>query len=185
MEVRKRMEIKTERLIIRKLEMTDDFSVLQAMECPEVHLMYSNGFTDIEKVRSYINVILNEYTQEKYRTLAIADKATSILIGMITLDITPMFSRVEYSYWISKENRNKGYATETLKAMHEYCFDCLKLNRIQAMTSNPVSAKVIEKSGMIYEGTLRQYYGMGGEYWDVKVYSIVRSDYTSSESVVC
>ena len=45
------------------------------------------------------------------------------------------------------------------------------------MTSNPASEKVLVKAGMTYEGTLRQYFGMKGIYWDVKMYSILQSDY--------
>lgn len=172
------MEIQTTRLIIRKIEMADASSILEAMECPEVHQMHSNGFTNIEKVQSYIDVLSKEYNSEKYRTLAIAEKSTNQLIGLITLDVMSVFSRVEYCYWVNKKYRKIGYATETIIAMNEYCFNSLDVNRIQAMTSNPASEKVLEKSGMIYEGTLRQYFGMNGVYWDVKMYSILHSDFT-------
>lgn len=171
------MKIQTTRLIIRKFEPADDLPVLHAMECPEIHLMYSNGFTDVEKVQSYLAVLFKEYESGKYRTLAIAEKNTNELIGSITLDVVDMFSRVELSYWINRDYWNAGYATETVKAVIGHCFTSLTLNRIQAMTSNPASERVLIKAGMTFEGTLRQYVGMNGIYWDCKMYSILKGDF--------
>lgn len=170
------MLIQTERLLIRPVEMADGAVLLNAMACPQVHQMHSYGFTSLEKVDSYIGVLLREYLSGKYRTFAMADKNTNRLLGLITLDIVEMFSRAELSYWIDKDYRNMGYTTEALKGVIEYCFGALSINRIQAMTSNPVSERVLEKSGMTYEGTLRQYFGMNDTYWDVKIFSILKSD---------
>lgn len=70
-----------------------------------------------------------------------------------------------------------GYATETVKAIIKYSFDDLSLNRVQALTSNPASERVLTKAGMVYEGTLRQYFRMGNISWDVKMYAILREDF--------
>jgi ribosomal-protein-alanine N-acetyltransferase len=175
------MKIQTSRLSIRQIEMTDDEYIFKAMECPQIHQMHSNGFITVEKVKSYIEVLLKEYQSGKYRTLAIAEKNTNKLIGSLTLDVYRNFSRAEISYWIDKNYRNIGYATETVKAMIEYCFTFLSLNRIQAMTSNPASERVLEKAGMIYEGTLRQYFGMKNTFWDCKMYSLLRSDFNPTK----
>ncbi len=143
--------------------------------------MYNNGFTTIEKVQDYIQLILKEYQSGKLRTFAIAEKNTNKLIGSITLDVVEVFARAEISYWINKNYRNKGYATESIKSIIKYCFDVLSLNRIQALTSNPASERVLEKSGMLYEGTLRQYFRMGSICWDVKMYAIIKEDFSSAK----
>ena len=44
-------------------------------------------------------------------------------------------------------------------------------------TDNPVSGRVLEKAGMSYEGTLRQYIGMGNVFFDCKMYAILKSDF--------
>jgi len=173
------MILETENLLIRQFEKTDDMALLEAVECPQIHQMYNNGFTTIEKVQSYINLLLQEYQSGKVRTLAIAEKSTNKLIGSITLDVLKIFARAEISYWINKNYRNKGYATEAVKAIIQYCFDVLSLNRVHALTSNPASERVLEKAGMIYEGILRQYFKMGNTYMDVKMYAILKEDYIS------
>lgn len=171
-----RKTIKTQRLMLRPVLLGDAQSILDAMECPEIHSMHSNGFRTMEDVQRYIEVLLREYENGKFKTWAIALKDTDLLIGSITLDTVPFFARTDLSYWINREHRNLGYATEVVKAMTGYCFDDLGMNRVQVLTSNPASARVVEKAGMQYEGTLRQYFGMNGNYWDVKMYSVLRDD---------
>jgi ribosomal-protein-alanine N-acetyltransferase len=147
------------------------------MECPQIHQMHSYGFTTLDKVRSYIDVLLNEYKSEKFRTLAIAEKSSNKLIGSITIDVMKFFSRAELSYWINKDYRNAGYATETVKAIIQYCVECLSFNRVQAITSNAISERVLDKAGMMYEGTLRQYFGSVNSFSDCKMYAVLKSDF--------
>lgn len=171
------MEIQTERLCLRPVKQSDAQDVLSAMKCPEIHQMHSFGFTDLEKVRGYIGVLEREYGAGKFRTLAAAQKGTDRLLGLMTIDVLEKFARAELSYWISQEHWNRGYGTESVKAAMRCGFQTLALNRIQALTSNPASERVLQKAGMIYEGTLRQYYGMNGSFWDCKMFSALREDF--------
>lgn len=116
--------------------------------------MHSNGFKDISDVRRYIPVLTQEYKDGNFRTLAIADKNSNELCGTITIDIHKFFPRAELGYWISMEYRNKGYASEAVKAIIEYGFTKLNLKRIQAIhnVNNPASGHVLEKAGMTFEG---------------------------------
>ncbi|MGI5899992.1 MAG: GNAT family N-acetyltransferase [Christensenellales bacterium] len=175
------MMIETASLVIRELKMDDALPLFEAMECPQVHEMYDNGFTAIDNVRSYIGLIENEYQQGKHRTLAISERASGRLIGNITLDVIAVFLRAELNgYWIDKRWRGRGYATQAVKAMAAHCFDNLGMNRVQAMTSNPASARVLEKAGMSHEGILRQYIGMNGVFRDLSMFAILRRDYEPS-----
>ena len=45
------------------------------------------------------------------------------------------------------------------------------------MSCNPASRRVMEKIGMIYEGTLRQDLFKDGKYYDIDRLSILRSEY--------
>lgn len=161
-------------ILLREVKIMDDEQILSAMACPEVHAMHSNGFNDISDVRRYILVLTQEYRNGNFRTLAIAEKISDELCGTITIDIHKYFSRAELGYWISIPYRNKGYASEAVKAVIEYGFSKLNLKRIQAIHSvnNPVSGRVLEKAGMKYEGTLRLYNGISDE----KMYSAVKYD---------
>jgi ribosomal-protein-alanine N-acetyltransferase len=54
----------------------------------------------------------------------------------------------------------------------------MELNRIQArcVAENTASARVMEKVGMTYEGTLRASEYIKGAFRDMKIYSILRRE---------
>ena len=166
--------INTNNCIIRDVRLSDDVKILGAMICPDIATMHSGGFRDIPDVRSYIDVLLSEYINGKFRTLAIAERQSDTLLGCITIDVHKYFRRAELSYWVSIPYRNKGYATEAVSAIIRYGFTDLGLVRIQAFHSvgNPASGRVLEKAGMKYEGTLRLYNGQSDE----KMYALINTD---------
>jgi ribosomal-protein-alanine N-acetyltransferase len=61
-------------------------------------------------------------------------------------------------------------------------FERLGLNRISAMClpENTASARVMEKAGMTYEATLREYMFFKDRYHDLKVYPILRREWEAS-----
>ncbi len=178
------MNIHTERLTIRNVNKNDETAIFKAASCPQIGFMHSNEFTDADKVRQYIDVLEREYLAGKYRTLAVTEKSSDILIGLLTIDKDYIFPRAEISYWIDIPHRNMGYATEAVMAAIGYGFDSLLLNRIQAMyfTDNTASGRVLQKAGMVCEGILRQYVGMGTTFFDCVMCSILRIDYEIMKS---
>jgi len=168
--------ILTRKCNIRDVRLTDDGQILAAMSCPQVASMYSGGFRDIPDVRRYIDVLLDEYNGEKvkYRTLAIAERQSDILLGCVTMDVHKYFPRAELGYWIAIPHRNKGYMTEAVSAIMQYGFADLGLVRIQAYHSvdNPASGRVLEKAGMTFEGVMRLYNGRTDE----KMYAAINTD---------
>ena len=171
-------QINTPRLVLREIQMNDDAQILSAMACPEIAAMHSGGFSDLAAVQRYIAVLVQEYADNKYRTLAIAEQSENLLIGTITIDIHKFFPRAELGYWIAMPYRNKGYASEAVKAVIEYGIGTLDLGRIQAThhAGNEASGRVLKKAGMTFEGTLRRYYEMNGFFTDECMYSFIKSD---------
>ena len=56
-------------------------------------------------------------------------------------------------YW------NKGYGTEALQIVIKYLREVAKAEKITAchLSINPASGKVMEKAGMVYDATLKEY----------------------------
>lgn len=71
------------------------------------------------------------------------------------------------------------YATEATKAVIAYGFNEINLHKVQICTKtiNAPSKRVIEKCGFTYEGTLRDYFYMNGEYVGRHYFLILRSEY--------
>lgn len=74
-----------------------------------------------------------------------------------------------------------GYATEAVRAVLDWAYSTLDLNRVQAETDtrNIASARVLEKAGFVHEGTLREDCVVNGEVSDSWVYGLIASDRSS------
>jgi RimJ/RimL family protein N-acetyltransferase len=109
-------------------------------------------------------------------------KSDGQFVGAMGLNLSFEFRRGELGYWIGVPFWNNGYATEAARALIDYGFETLDLIRVQAnhFTANPASGRVMQKAGMTYEGTLRQYFIRFGIPRDAAFYGIVRSEWEAN-----
>lgn len=171
----------TERLILRPFTMADAADVQRLAGDSDVAAMtlnipypYPDGAAE-----EWIGTHAAAWESGHGITFAITRRDTGHLVGAISLmNIRRDHQRGEIGYWIGKPYWNQGYATEATRALIRFGFQQLDLNRIQAMhlPQNPASGRVMEKAGMHYEGTLRQYVKKAEEYQDMCMRSILRQD---------
>lgn len=85
----------------------------------------------------------------------------------------------EIGYCLGYDWWNKGIMSEALTGVIKFLFENTDTTRIMAKhnTENPASGKVMQKAGMIYEGTLRQNHTSNHGVEDVCIYSILRDEY--------
>jgi hypothetical protein len=77
----------------------------------------------------------------------------------------------------------QGYMSEALKPATAFGFNHLSLNRLYAyhMLRNPSSGKVLQKSGFVQEGVLRQRVRKWGVFEDVALWAILRQDWLGNQ----
>ncbi len=111
-------------------------------------------------------------------TLAIVRQSDGELMGAISLGIRAEQERAEMGYWLGVSFWNQGYTTEAARALLRYGFNTLGLHRIYAQhfARNLASGRVMQKAGMKYEGCLRGHLLKEGQFEDVKIYGMLRSD---------
>ena len=171
-----------ERLYLRPLEPSQD------------NHLYSTWMND-EEIRRYFSIYPTSdsrgkerleqlYRDGKHIIFGVALNSDNRLIGLVGLkDINYVNQSAEFYVIIGDRTAwFKGYGTEATKLMFRYGFMELNLNRIQTqdMEGNKGGWRADEKAGMKYEGTLRQVILRFGAYHDVRVYSILRSEYLES-----
>lgn len=90
-----------------------------------------------------------------------------------------MFGETGVPYW------NEGYATEAASRLIEHVFEDLSLNRVAArhFARNPASGRVMQKAGMVHEGTIREGALKGERFEDLELYAILRSDWQAQRSI--
>ena len=116
--------------------------------------------------------------------VAIERTADKVFIGWITFNSwNPDFRSASLGYCLRETAWGNGYATEAARALLQWSFDALDLNRVQAEadTRNAASARVLEKLGFVLEGTLREDCIVAGEVSDSWVYGLLRRDWEASQ----
>ena len=87
--------------------------------------------------------------------------------------------RALIGYGISPKYWYKGYFSEAMETVINYCFNVLELDRVEAWTrwDNSGSIKGLEKNGFKYEGRLRNYHlRYDGTRHDVVIYGLIKED---------
>ena len=96
----------------------------------------------------------------------------------------PDYRSASLGYCLDDGAWGHGYATEAARALLQWAFDKLDLNRVQAEadTRNAASARVLEKLGFVREGTLREDCIVNGEVSDSWVYGLIKREWPPPSS---
>ncbi len=89
------------------------------------------------------------------------------------------FRSASMGYCLDDAAWGRGYGTEAGRALLEWAFETLELNRVQAETDtrNVAAARDLEKLGFVLEGTLREDCIVNGEVSDSWVYGLIRREW--------
>ncbi len=137
--------------------------------------------TNIEDTRAFMALILDGYQQGNHLFWGIEFEQKLVgTIDFVSVNETHNFA--EIGYVLSEAYWNKGITTEAAKKLIDFGFNELGLVRIQArcFEENIGSQKVMEKSGMIFEGILRKSMFIKGIHQNVKMYAITDDDYAGA-----
>ena len=87
--------------------------------------------------------------------------------------------RAEVGFKLAPERWRKGIMTEVLHKVLEYGFESIGLNRIEALVDprNVPSMKLLEKTGFIAEGILREYEYERGGFVDLAMLSLLAHEW--------
>ena len=170
--------LETERLLLRKLKMSDASTIYRYFSNREMTKYYGmEPFITIIEAEKFIKDFLDDYTM--LLRWGIVEKSTNKLIGTCGYHaISEKHKRAEIGYEIDLDSWGKGYATEAVTQLVEYGLTELKLHRIGAnvFPENKSSRKVLEKIGFKHEGLLRNYLYQGGKSHDANVFSIINDN---------
>ena len=167
--------IETERLILRPLILSDIPSLKKWMMDSSIYTFWGKGPGKAEKNPE----LLFEKPERPVKSfhLGIAEKAGNEVIGDIWVYRIENDRMAEIALRLSKEKQGRGYGTEALSAMTEFCFENTELQRLwtKADVRNTASARILEKCGYTKEGRIRQ--GKMVNTWcDYYIYGILASD---------
>jgi [ribosomal protein S5]-alanine N-acetyltransferase len=120
------------------------------------------------------------------RDFAIVLRETNEVIGGITLYENQQHRRAELGYWCAIDFWGRGYGTEAVRAVIDYGFRTLALNRVHAEChgDNPASRRVLEKAGMTFEGHLRRHSFRVDRFADKLLFGALRDEWPTDQNSV-
>jgi [ribosomal protein S5]-alanine N-acetyltransferase len=177
-------QIETDRLLLRKMRPEDAEAMFDYASDPEVtrYVIWDTHRT-VADSRAFLDLTVEGYASGEGRDWGIVYKGDLRFVGTCGfVNVSREDARAELGYVLSKRYWGRGLAPEAVRAVIRFGFERVGLNRIEArcISENAASARVMEKAGMNYEGTLRQREFIKGEYRDMRHYSILRGEFRGS-----
>jgi RimJ/RimL family protein N-acetyltransferase len=169
------LTFESERLVFRPLSETDlDLAIEQWTDPDVVKYVADKTYTE-EELAEEMPIVVRRCAGGCIGIWCLIDKATMEKLGTALLLPMPVElddtdwdlvvgdqipeGDIEIGYILKKPAWGKGYATEACKRLLKFAFEESPLEEVVATidAENATSRKVLEKSGLIYQGLVRAY----------------------------
>ena len=131
-----------------------------------------------EEWRKFVRASLQQFAASEGFTAGIWEGKQFLgLIGTRKIDWAN--GRVELGYWIGRAFQGRGIVTDACRAVLDYVFRELRLNRveIQCATANSKSAAVPRRLGFTLEGIRREAELVNGKFYDLLHFSLLKKEW--------
>jgi len=175
--------LETERLKLRAIFPADANEIFALLSDPKVTLHHEmEPLASIQQAHAMIDNFTNWFQRNQAVRWGILRKDTDEMIGTCCFDTFHLkFQSVNLGYNLRPDCWGNGFATEAIHKIIELAFTqgiAGPVNRIQAITvpENIASEKVLTKLGFSKEGLMRHYGFWKGEFRDMNLFSLLKSD---------
>lgn len=185
-----RFALTTDRLVMKRLDITYSNAFFAYRSLPEVYEFQSFQPTDITAAEKFIcSLAEHPNTPNTWFQLAVCLKDNHVLIGDIGIHFLGDNSlgdnsleddaQVEIGYTIAPDFQGQGYASEALHRVIDYLFSGLNKHRIIASVDphNQRSIKVLEKLGLRKEAHFVKSLKLNGEWLDDCIYALLKEEW--------
>ncbi|WP_114766912.1 GNAT family N-acetyltransferase [Vibrio rhodolitus] len=133
------------------------------------------NFSEHEADRFILATRLNWVKSEAYG-FGIYRRHDEKLIGMVAInELYQTFNMASLGYWLADEYQHQGYGRKALSALCEFCFDILKLTRLEVVCDpdNQASQHLVVACGGKFETLAANRFLFNGKPKQGAVYSII------------
>lgn len=177
--------LETERLILRRFTLDDTEPMFKnwASDMEVTKYLTWPTHENVDISRGVIKNWLSDYESENKYNWAIELKSLREPIGSIAaVKVDDSAHLVHIGYCIGKYWWHRGYTSEALARLVRFFFEEVGVNRVEARFDprNTNSGKVMAKTGLKYEGIMRQADRNNQGICDASYYAILAEDYFNS-----
>ncbi len=171
--------LRTERLVLRKMKVSDAPDMYEYSRLPEVTKYLTwRPHQSLSYTEDYLRYISTRYATGDFYDWAVTLDGKMIgTCGFTRFDLQN--NSAEIGYVLNPAYHGQGYATEAAREVMRFGFNVLRLHRIEArhMLGNNASHRVMQKLGMTEEGTFKDSYYVHKSYRTVTVCAILENEY--------
>ena len=167
---------------LRQLQLDDALDIFQTIDSQRDYLGKWLPFVEYtqkpEDSAQFVKEALDLPADKQEYLFAI--RATGLFIGLIGFKDTDKVNRkTEIGYWLREEYQGKGIVSAAVKALCDFAFGELHMNRIQikCAVGNFPSKRIPQRLGFTFEGIERQAELLtGGVFTDLEIYSLLNAE---------
>jgi ribosomal-protein-serine acetyltransferase len=171
-----------ENIVLKQLQEKDAAAVYQQIDVSRKSLRrflpWVDYNTNVEHSLRFIQMM--ERKTEEQDAVAFGIWKGEELCGVIDLHCWDhTLQKAEVGYWLGTNYQGKGIATDATKALITFAFKKLRLNKIEIrfVLQNQKSGQIPIKLGFAREGILRHSAKLHGQYTDMVIMGILKSDW--------
>jgi len=174
--------IETERLVLRDFRPEDWETVHEYAIDPEVCRYMPWGPNSEDETRAFIGRAMDGRAQNPrlhFELAIILAEGDRLIGGGGIRAADESFRAADMGYCLRRDAWGKGFGTESATALVAYGFEQLGVHRIWATcdSKNARSARVLEKSGMELEGTMRDDTWLRGRWRSTHMFAILETQW--------
>ncbi|MEB2494666.1 GNAT family protein [Peribacillus frigoritolerans] len=171
-----------EELSLKLLELKDAERVFkitnQSREYLREWLPWLDNTKKLEDTNGFINICLKGFAENKSVNTVIMYKEQ--IVGVAGYNQINWSNKTAYiGYWLGEEYQGNGIMTRVAKALADYAFKELKLDKVEIRVAleNKKSRGIPERLGFVNEGCIRQAEWLYNHYVDHIVYGMLAKDW--------
>lgn len=172
----------TPRLRLREIRADDADDLVKVFKEDAVTRYYDiHTFSDRERAHQLIRFFNERWISRQGMRWAITRRGDDVLLGTCGFN---SWDRGNYlssiGYELGLPHWGQGIMTEALRAVLDYGFANMALNRVEAevVPGNLASERVLQKLGFQREGLLREKGFWGGAFHDLTLFALLKADYS-------
>ena len=167
---------------LRLIDLSDAERVFELTETSRSYLKEWLPWLDFTKsvgdTKEFIQGCLKGYADSKSLTTVILFKGE--IVGVAGFNSINLANKTAYiGYWLGEGYQGNGIMTKVAKALTDYAFDYLKLNKVEirAAVENNRSRSIPERLGYVHEGTIRDAEWLYDHFVDHAVYGVLAREW--------
>lgn len=178
----------TTRLILDDLTAADLSNIRAIARDPDFRKYVLIWLDTEEQIAAFLQHAMEEAKKTEGRldyVLAARDRTTREFAGLTFIEIDPaQKSTAEVGIVLLPAFCRNGYGSEILQAFLRFGFETLGMHRVfgKCDEQNRASARLMEKCGLVYEGTLREHVWLRDHWRSTRYYGMVAGEYVEGGS---